>query len=274
MTNTPAPHRATPQQWAEQEIWFKSNPNASCLLELRDRLAAAEQRIGELEGTCRPVIHGNGATHPLTLAAGCRHEANNYPDDSPLRILLSDAAETLEILAPAAGPRVTEQRISEQEGNSSAGLADSTPAANPQELSNDEAYKLWDVDDSSGVPDTVRRIYRAGWDAAMATATCPHIRSSDEGTSYCALGEATAAASPPDHSHLAPEMVPAGLLVEVMAKIIAVTEGQGGLWKPEARARAVILAVAGWLDDGCRDSCVGIRNTAARWLREEVERHG
>ena len=53
MTNQ---HRATPEQWKDVEEFLSTLPypsTASCLLELRDRLAAAEQRISELEQ--RPI---------------------------------------------------------------------------------------------------------------------------------------------------------------------------------------------------------------------------
>ena len=116
---TTTPHRATPEQLGRVReigaLGIKGFEALSVICELLDRLAAAEQRISELEGTCLAAIPGNGATHPLQLAAGCRHEADSYPIGSPLRILLSDAAETLEILAPAAGSRIAEQRISELE---------------------------------------------------------------------------------------------------------------------------------------------------------------
>ena len=47
-------HRATPGQWAWVE-GAATAPGFSCLLELRDRLAAAERRIQELEGNSRPT---------------------------------------------------------------------------------------------------------------------------------------------------------------------------------------------------------------------------
>ena len=46
----PTPHRATPEQWAQIKHFIKYCGYDSCLLELRDRLQAAEQRISELEG--------------------------------------------------------------------------------------------------------------------------------------------------------------------------------------------------------------------------------
>jgi hypothetical protein len=47
------PHKATPEQWAELEEWATKYEWSSCVVELRDRLAAAEQRIQELER--RPI---------------------------------------------------------------------------------------------------------------------------------------------------------------------------------------------------------------------------
>jgi hypothetical protein len=49
MTN-PTPHRATPEQWQRIETSHTSCVYDSVMIELRDRLAAAEQRISELEG--------------------------------------------------------------------------------------------------------------------------------------------------------------------------------------------------------------------------------
>ena len=36
------PHRATPEQWAQQESWAPNDTDSSCLLELRDRVEALE----------------------------------------------------------------------------------------------------------------------------------------------------------------------------------------------------------------------------------------
>ena len=43
------PHKATPEQWETVERFVEECGYDACLLELRDRLAAAEQRINELE---------------------------------------------------------------------------------------------------------------------------------------------------------------------------------------------------------------------------------
>ena len=70
-----------------------------------------------------------------------------------------------------------------------------------------------------------------------AGATCPHIVSSDEGTSYCDLALQTAAAQPA--SAAAP--APAGGLVERVAGAI------GQELSPAAEACAAIREVAAWL---------------------------
>jgi hypothetical protein len=52
------PHKATPEQWAWQEEWARdphADQDSSCILELRDRIAAAEQRIQEMEGNSQPT---------------------------------------------------------------------------------------------------------------------------------------------------------------------------------------------------------------------------
>lgn len=69
------PHRATPAQWADVE-WFadperhKPESEHACILELRDRLAAAEQRISGLEAgaTCPHIITTDEGTSYCGLA--------------------------------------------------------------------------------------------------------------------------------------------------------------------------------------------------------------
>ena len=50
--------------------------------------------------------------------------------------------------------------------------------------------------------------YRATAEALEAGSTCPHIRSSDEGTSYCGLAEQQAAATPPEPAGFGRRHVP------------------------------------------------------------------
>lgn len=68
-----------------------------------------------------------------------------------------------------------------------------------------------------------------------------------------------------------PAPAPAGGLMQAVGAAICSTADCGDTplnWAPEARA--AILAVAGWLDNGAPMACP----FAARWLREEVKRHG
>jgi len=83
--------------------------------------------------------------------------------------------------------------------------------------------------------------------ALEAGATCPHILTSDEGTSYCGLAEQGNSSA-----------APAGGLVELVAAAL-----DGGT---ESQARAAIHAVAKWFD------AIGYGATASI-LRQELQRH-
>jgi hypothetical protein len=104
--------------------------------------------------------------------------------------------------------------------------------------------------------------------ALEANATCPHIVTSDEGTSYCSLAEQTANSKPTPNSRQIRSSSADGLMQAVSAAICTIADcgDTPANWAPEARA--AILAVAGWL---------GHRKPGAlQWaalLREEVE-HG
>jgi hypothetical protein len=76
--------------------------------------------------------------------------------------------------------------------------------------------------------------------ALEAGATCPHIVSSDEGTSYCRLAEQNA---PTVKESLTP--APAGSLVERVAERIEF--GIDANQDPEGIARVAIRAMAAWL---------------------------
>jgi len=84
-------------------------------------------------------------------------------------------------------------------------------------------------------------------------ATCPHVVTGDESTSYCGLAEQQAAAAPPQ------EPAPAGALVEAVMEAMECAECS---WPAEARD--AIRAVAEWLE---QFEFVG----AAHALRQEVE---
>jgi len=63
------------------------------------------------------------------------------------------------------------------------------PVATDEELTLvADSHRLW--------KDSRRALYNLGREHGASQASCPHIRSSDEGTSYCALAEQVAAASP------------------------------------------------------------------------------
>ncbi len=91
-----------------------------------------------------------------------------------------------------------------------------------------------------------------------AGATCPHIVSSDEGTSYCALAEQTA--KPTSNSGLT-----SGSLVE---RVSCAIDGRinPDQWLHQDAARAAIREVAAWM----RENECGYN--AVRWLEQEAER--
>jgi hypothetical protein len=57
------PHRATPEQWADQERWAHDNADSSCLLELRARIEALEDGA-----TCPHVRSSDEGTSYCALA--------------------------------------------------------------------------------------------------------------------------------------------------------------------------------------------------------------
>lgn len=171
-------HCATPEQWArlERGAMQKAEWNAALVvLELRDRLAAAEQRIRELE--------------------------YNYAAKS------NNSALTIE----------------------PSGLSDE----DADDLFHDHAP--WETESEA---DCARRIYRSGWDAAMAASEAEN----DRRFQACvkAIDEAT-----PDHFPDAGNMVSSGSLVgRVADAIIDASAAYGTANEP---ARAAIRAIAGWL---------------------------
>ena len=86
--------------------------------------------------------------------------------------------------------------------------ATAAPVATDEELRMvADAHRLWS--------DSRRAIYILGREHGASQASCPHIRSSDEGTSYCALAQqGNSSAS------LTGSPAPAGGLVELVAKAI------------------------------------------------------
>jgi hypothetical protein len=101
-----------------------------------------------------------------------------------------------------------------------------------------------------------------------ADRACPHIVTSDEGTSYCELAESNAKATSNQRQvRSSAEGAPSGGLVERVAHTIHDAPAGYGY---ENEAYAAILAVAEWLGD--RDGFMNAGCIAAHWLREEVER--
>ena len=183
--------------------------------------------------------------HRATPEQWANHERWTSDHDSSCLLELRARIEALE-----AGAK---QRINELE---------------PPELSDREVLALSErPPENETLTNRIRRIYRAGWDAAMAGATCPHIVTSDEGTSYCALAEQTARIGHPDVPADTSTSKPTSnssqirsSLVEAVHIAISTAMGHG-----PSEACAAISAVAEWLDIKGQHGC-------SLWLREEVKR--
>lgn len=106
---------------------------------------------------------------------------------------------------------------------------------------------------------------RSRLEALEASATCPHVVTGDEGTSYCGLAEQTARIGQLDvPANTSARPAPAGSLVERVGHAIASAdeESLADSWAPEARA--AIRAVAEWLRERGWE-------LAARALEQEAE---
>ena len=104
---------------------------------------------------------------------------------------------------------------------------------------------------------------RARVEVLEAGATCPHIVSSDEGTSYCALAEQRQ----PDHFADAGKMVSAGSLVELV-----MTAGGMGLTESARAAIRAVAAAARLRDLNGKSVAVMTWEGIAQWLEQEADR--
>ena len=247
-------HRATPEQWAHvEECGTHSSSSLSpCILELRDRLTALErmyetQRLATLEwGKDVDKLKHWIDLHlhrieALESAANLRQQDEDAeramePASAGVRTFTVVATQTAGGGPPVKALEVQPTVAEEHQDNPDQLIA----LDNAPEMSDEEAFDLyhdhapWEPESE---PDCARRIYRAGWDAAMSTNTASNLaqtRTSPEG----------------------------GSLVERVANEISTGR--------HSDARAAILAVAAWLRANT-DLTHGPR--AAQWLEQEVERH-
>lgn len=129
---------------------------------------------------------------------------------------------------------------------------------------NPEAWESIELYAEDNVFDACFLELRARIEILEAGATCPHVRSSDEGTSYCALAESVAAQQPPlftaeevarivapitrdrdeTGDYFMVQDVPV-ILMDRVAKAIYDAPNTHEGWRSEARA--AILEVAAWL---------------------------
>ena len=107
-----AEHRATPENWRFQEQWAaRGDEDSDCFLELRDRLAAAEQRISELENAKETQRVGMLDVYQHLDRLKTKHESNWS------RIVkLEEAADHLQD-APEMVPASTRRPLREPSAN-------------------------------------------------------------------------------------------------------------------------------------------------------------
>ena len=141
-------------------------------------------------------------------------------------------------------------------------MTDTTPTPNATPTPHRATPEQWDWmaewDSPLPIPSTILEL-RARVEAleAQQPAPCPHVRTSDEGTSYCALAEQAEPSQP------APaEDAESGLVWQV-AEEISENLGPADLYLPDARV--AIRVVARWL----REELHGL---AADRLEQEAER--
>jgi len=134
-----------------------------------------------------------------------------------------------------------------QQGQPSPNLAEPLARTMEQRLQRVVHFHGVPVVPPIGCPDPQSWIAERIYEMGKADATCPHIRSNGDGSSYCSLAEGNSSASLTS-SAPAP-ITPAGqgeLVSSVAATILdAPSTDDTDDWTPEARA--AILAVADWL---------------------------
>ena len=128
----------------------------------------------------------------------------------------------------------------------------------PEAAPDHELIMAWDRHMRSDIGDRLRVVYNLGHEHGAAAAHCPHIRSSDEGTSYCALAEQTATVKPTSNDRqirssgdtAAVDISSAAQAVKDLVEVVEnaiVIERAKWLGVGDHEARAAIRAVAWWL---------------------------
>jgi len=87
------PHRATPEQWVELEHYLRVIDNpilASCLLELRDRVAALED-----DATCPYVVSSDEGTSYCQLAEQGSSSAGSAGSPTPVGELMQSVGAAI-----------------------------------------------------------------------------------------------------------------------------------------------------------------------------------
>ncbi len=181
------------------------------------------------------------------------------------------AADTVQILSPRMVVEGTFEHGGETYRFKARPERQGQPAPMPPQIaSSQELYQIWDS--STNVSSALCAVYDLGRQHGSAQATCPHIVSSDEGTSYCRLAEqGIAPVSAMAELRAASAEAQPGGLVERVAN--AISEGdEPDKWHPEARD--AIREVAAWLRENDSECQMGGDAAATAELLEQEADHG
>ena len=86
MTNQ---HRATPEQWADQERWAHDNADSSCIIELRSRIEALEAAQRVRSGPESPLVER------VADAIAAQATSAGIVNDRPARAAILEVAARL-----------------------------------------------------------------------------------------------------------------------------------------------------------------------------------
>jgi len=210
--------------------------DAQVMQELLRRIEALEQR-------------------PIAGAVELADEAEEPAEDQP-QTLHSVALQMVDMLARLGVLLEIRETLKRAIREPMAPAAIAGPVATDEEL-----HRIFHV--RQLYMDSLRDVYNLGREHGASQTSCPHIRSSDEGTSYCALAQqGNSSAS------LTGSPAPAGGLVERVTSRVehAVDADQELEWLAlESAARGAICEVVAWLRE------IG-NHGSARDLEQEASR--
>lgn len=217
------PHKATEPQWGIVRRWEKTDPVSSVILEVADRVAA-------LENASQATTGESSAVAPDHVRGALKIKPGLY-------------------LTEVASDRVRLHPVTPDHVRGATGMVDGYERPTRQHL-----RSVWGWHGEEGV-------YDMGYSDGAAQATCPHVVTGNEGTSYCELAERTAA-QPRQEEPTTPS--PTYELTDV-APLLWV------LWHHLGASSPVGQPIRRYLGMGQHDRMTNKQMDAAtRWARESI----